>query len=171
MATAAALVPIEQYLRTNYRPDADFIDGVIEERNLGEFDHARLQLLLSTLIGTREAEWGVIGVVEQRIRVAPSRIRICDIAMLRADAPREKVTQTPPLVCIEVMSPEDRLSRVEIVLRDYLAMGVEHIWFLDPVRRKSYSFDQGGLHEVASLLAVIGTSIAVDPSQLFARLD
>jgi hypothetical protein len=40
MATATR-IPIEQYLRTSYEPDADFIAGEIEERNLGEYDHHR----------------------------------------------------------------------------------------------------------------------------------
>jgi hypothetical protein len=38
-----ALVSIGEYLATVYRPDCDFVDGVIEERNWGENDHAGLQ--------------------------------------------------------------------------------------------------------------------------------
>ncbi len=171
MATQPALMPIEQYLRTSYSPDVDFVDGVIEERNLGEFDHARLQLLLAAIIAAHEAEWAVIGVVEQRIRVAQGRVRICDVSMLREKAPREPVTETPPFICIEVMSPEDRLSRAKLVLRDYFNMGVENIWLIDPQRRAWYTFDANGLHEQSSPLTVPNTPICVDIEALFARLD
>ena len=41
MATATPLpISTSEYLRTSYRPDCDYVDGVIEERNLGELDHA-----------------------------------------------------------------------------------------------------------------------------------
>ncbi len=171
MATQTALIPIEQYLRTSYSPDVDYVDGVIEERNLGEFDHARLQALISILIGNNEEEWNVLLVVEQRIRVTSHRVRIADIAMLHADAPREPVTETPPFVCIEILSPEDRLSRARIVLQDYLSMGVEHIWLIDPLRRVSYTYDSTGLHEHNGPLTVPATPISVDVEALFARLD
>lgn len=45
MATTT-LVPIEVYLRTPYRPDVDYVDGVIEERNLGQNDHSAWQKAL-----------------------------------------------------------------------------------------------------------------------------
>jgi hypothetical protein len=32
------LVSVEEYFATSYRPDCDYVDGVIEERNLGEMD-------------------------------------------------------------------------------------------------------------------------------------
>ena len=171
MATQTALIPIEQYLRTSYSPDVDYVDGVIEERNLGEFDHGRLQLLLSMLIGNNEPQWRVIGIVEQRIRVAGHRVRIADIAMLHADAPREPVTETPPFVCIEILSPEYRLIRAKLVLHDYLSMCVEHIWLIDPMRRVAYTFDATGLHEHDGPLTVPATPISVDVEALFARLD
>ena len=38
------MVSLEEYLTTAYEPDCDFVDGDLEERNLGEWDHSRLQL-------------------------------------------------------------------------------------------------------------------------------
>ena len=42
MATAT-LVSLEEYLKTSYEPDCDYVDGVLEERNLGEWNHGDLQ--------------------------------------------------------------------------------------------------------------------------------
>ncbi|RXH57399.1 hypothetical protein [Granulicella sibirica] len=42
-STESRPLTVEEYLRTSYRPDCDFVDGVIEERNLGEYEHSRLQ--------------------------------------------------------------------------------------------------------------------------------
>ena len=46
-ATTPTLLSINEYLRTSYKPDVDFVDGELEERNLGEYEHARLQTLLA----------------------------------------------------------------------------------------------------------------------------
>jgi hypothetical protein len=32
-------VTVAEYLRTVYEPDCDYVDGRVEERNVGEFDH------------------------------------------------------------------------------------------------------------------------------------
>jgi Uma2 family endonuclease len=171
MATAPTLLSIEDYLRTSYRPDADYVDGEIEERNLGEFDHARLQYLLAAHFAPREKLWFIQGVVEQRIRVSQRRVRIADFALLRADAPREKVTATPPLLCIEIMSPKDRISRAEVVLADYLAMGVPNIWLIDPIKRAAFTFDATGLHDAdPTRLTVPNTPIHLDLTEAFAAL-
>jgi len=108
MATTPTLLSIEEYLRTSYKPDVDFVDGEIEERNMGEFQHARIQNLIAFFLTLNEKSWSTQTIVEQRIRVAARRVRICDVAVLRADAPREQVTTTPPLICIEILSPARR---------------------------------------------------------------
>ena len=44
---AGKLIFVEEYLKTTYRPDCDYIDGEVLERNVGEFKHGRLQGMLS----------------------------------------------------------------------------------------------------------------------------
>src|SRR5581483_9792903 len=102
MATAPALLSIEEYLRTSYKPDVDFVDGHIEERHLGEYEHGKVQGWIFQIFNMRAKEWATDAVLEQRIRVAAGRVRICDVVVLRADAPRERVTVTPPLICIAI---------------------------------------------------------------------
>jgi len=172
MATAPALLSIDEYLRTSYKPDVDFVDGEIKERNLGEYEHATFQIAIGSHFWVHRAEWAIHPVTEQRIQVAPNRVRVCDIAVLRADTPRERVTLTPPLICIEILSPEDRLSRAKEVLTDYLRMGVGNIWLVDPIYRSVWTFDAAGLHEAdPARLTVAGTPILVDLTEAFASLD
>lgn len=45
MATLAP-VPVELYLRSSYEPDTDFVDGEVELRPMGEYDHATWQQAL-----------------------------------------------------------------------------------------------------------------------------
>ena len=56
MATAAR-IPIEQYLRTSYEPDAEFVRGEIEERNVGEYDHNVVQWAIVDWFRRHDKEW------------------------------------------------------------------------------------------------------------------
>jgi Uma2 family endonuclease len=172
MATSPALLSIEQYLHTSYKPDVHFVDGEIEERNVGESPHSRIQGFITHLFLSHETEWSAEPLVEQRIRIGSSRVRVCDIAVVHADAPFEEVIVTAPLLCIEILSPEDRLSRAELVLADYFAMGVPNIWLIDPIRRVAYTFGAKGL-QLADVthLTIPGTPILLDLTQAFAKLD
>ena len=170
MATPPALLSIEEYLRTSYRPDADFVDGELVERHVGKYEHGKIQSLIATLFTLNEDAWQTDAIVEQRVRVSSTRVRpVCDVAILRSETPHEEVTATPPLICIEILSPEDRIPRAKLVLADYLAMGVPNIWLIDPVRRVAYTFDATGLHEAdPTRLSVLNTPIHLDLTQFFA---
>jgi len=172
MATTPALLSIDEYLRTYYKPDVDFVDGEIEERNVGKYEHGKIQSLIASLFTVNEDLWQTDAIVEQRIRVSPSRVRVCDVAILHADAPHEEVTSTPPLICIEILSPDDRIPRAKLVLADYLAMGIANIWLIDPIRRAAHTFDAAGLHETdTTRLTVPNTPIHLDLTEFFAKLD
>jgi Uma2 family endonuclease len=169
--TTTNLISLEEYLHTIYHPDCDFVDDHIEERTLGEFDHGRLQAALAAWFINREKAWNIRAVVELRTRVTPTRVRIPDVCLLRRDAPREPVTLTPPLLCIEILSPEDRLPRVLKVLDDYVTMGVPNLWILDPTDRIAYLYKDNTLKLISDRLAVPGTEIYVDLPTLFAEFD
>ena len=172
MATAPLPLTIDEYLHTSYRPDLDFVDGILEERNLGSYEHGKLQGWIFQIFNVNGKTWGTDPVVEQRIRVRSNKVRVCDIAILRADAPREPVTTHAHLICVEILSPEDRLSRVKVVLADHLAMGVEHIWLIDPIYRAAWAFDGSGLREAdPTRLVVPATPIRLDLTEAFAALD
>src|ERR1022692_1450709 len=137
MATAnlsnlSNLISIEEYLNTSYRPDVDYVDGEIEERNLGEFDHADLQTQISNMMRNKQKDWGARVVVETRVRVSPTRVRIPDVCVLSADLERERIISHPPLLCVEVLSPCDSLKRMRKRVQDFFDMGVKDIWIFDP---------------------------------------
>jgi len=178
MATAIAPAPsstsmtLEQYLHTSYSPDVDFLDGQIQERNLGENEHAALQWFIPLALASQQQKLRFKGRAEMRIRVSPDRVRICDLCILHADAPYEKVATTPPMICIEIMSPEDRISRAIKVLEDHRAMGVLNIWLIDPYERLAYSFNSDGLHQQENLLLRSSKQeIELDVNALFLQLD
>jgi Uma2 family endonuclease len=127
----ATRVSLEEYLNTDYEPDCDYVDGVLEERNVGKQRHARTQIRLSAWLFARERQYGYRAVIEQRVKVSGTRVRVPDICLLPAKD-RNEVIQGPPLLCIEILSPEDRLDRIQTRVQEYISFGVETVWVIDP---------------------------------------
>lgn len=171
MATAT-LISVEEYLATSYEPDREYIDGQLVERNLGEYDHSNLQTALAAWLWIRAREWNVRALVEQRVRVGARRIRVPDVCLISRDLPIERVITHPPLVCIEVLSPDDRLRYYQDKVDDYTAMGVPAIWLFDPMKRKAFVCTREGfLPPEGGVLAIPGTPIQIPLKDLFADLD
>jgi Uma2 family endonuclease len=175
MATQPAFdhpISVEEYLSTVFEHESEYVDGVIAERALGEFEHSFLQSFLGSIFVSHRIEWGVVVLTEQRIRLAPNRFRIPDLTVLRAGIPREPVLTRPPLIAIEIQSPEDTLRRTTAKAAEYLAFGIEHVWVIDPDARVAYRGTPSGLELVRSgELCVPGTPIRIVLADLFAELD
>jgi len=171
MATAAHLpISVSEYLHTSYQPDCDYVDGVIEERNLGELDHAELQGALLLYLNQYKREWGIRTLPEIRVQTSPTRFRIADVAIVSVSAPREQIILTPPVAIIEILSPEDRIPRYSERLDDYRKMGVRNIWVLDPATRKGFDCSTGSWIETVRFSAA-GTGVHIDLAAIFAAID
>ena len=171
MATAT-FIPIDVYLHTTYRPDCDYIDGEVRERNVGEISHSFLQSLLAAIFNRNSRTWQVVAGTELRIQVAPNRFRIPDVCVKRRSDPSDPILRIAPLICIEVLSPDDTLSSMQDRFDDYFQMGVPHVWLLDPYRRRGYTATKTSLEEAASgELTVPGTPIRLALPEVFAELD
>ncbi len=166
---SAVQISMGEYLRTDYRPDREFIDGEIRERNVGKWEHARIQALLTSWFGSREAEWGVLTATEQRVRVSPTRIRIPDLVVVRAGRQPDVLTE-PLLLIIEILSPDDTYSDTQERADDYFGMGISTVWIVDPRTRTGRMCNREVW--VSSLrLEVMGSPIYVDLPEIFAYLD
>jgi Uma2 family endonuclease len=143
------LASVSEYLSTSYHPDCEYIDGVILERNVGEYDHANLQSALIAYLYPRRQELGISAVIEQRVQVSPTRFRVPDVCVTLAEP--EQIFTKPPFICIESLSPEDRLSAMQERVTDYLKMGVPYVWILDPKARLAYRCTTEGMHHVSEL--------------------
>lgn len=133
-----ALISIDEYLASAYEPDRDYVDGQLEERNVGEWNHAKTQLKIGAYLLAHYGASGIEVATELRVRVQQDRVRIPDVCVF-LENPGERVPTKPPFVCIEVISPEDRMSRLETRISDYLNMGVAYVWVVDPETRQAYT--------------------------------
>jgi Uma2 family endonuclease len=166
---SAVQISIDEFNRTNYRPDREYIDGELRERNVGKWEHARMQALLAMWLGAHEAEWEILTATEQRVRVSASRIRIPDVVVVRAGQQPDVLVE-PPLLVIEILSPDDTYSDTQERADDYLGMGVPTIWIIDPKTRTGRVCDSRAWIP-ALRLEVPGTPLYVDLEEIFASLD
>ena len=122
----------EQYLRSTFSPDAEYVDGEIRERHAGTYDHADWQQAIEYWFRQHAKEWNIRIVPELRIRIRPGKYRIPDVAVLDRTDDLEQVPTRPPVAVFEVLSPEDTVLELNEKLDDYTAMGIPHIWVVDP---------------------------------------
>jgi hypothetical protein len=55
----ATLISLDTYLTTSYEPDVDYVDGVLKERNVGEYDHNIVQRAIMIWFYQNEKEWRI----------------------------------------------------------------------------------------------------------------
>jgi Uma2 family endonuclease len=87
---------------------------------------------LGTYFFNRRKAWGIEAVTELRHFIRHCRYLIPDVCVIEAPRPAEKVFDKPPLIWIEILSPEDRPIRVNEKIRELREFGVPNIWVIDP---------------------------------------
>jgi Uma2 family endonuclease len=169
MATLTTpLVSVEEYLGTVYRPDADYLDGELRQRSMADTDHARMQVLLVVALHPLERRYGVRTLTETRIEVSSQRFRIADLCVVRDTAKPPKILVDPPLLCVEILSPTDRLEDIQERVDDYLAMGVPQVWVLSPRTRRGWVHTADGVREAKDgILRTSDPDLAVPIASLF----
>ncbi len=168
----ATLIPVSEYLQTTYRPDRDYVDGELKERNAGEQPHAYLQTIIASIFHGNRKSWRVRILTEQRLQVYSDRYRIPDLCVLRNTDPKDLIVSFPPLLCIELLSREDTFIELQDRVGDYVQMGVQNIWAIDPWKRRGYDAGSRGFERaIDGVLQIEGTPILVNLAELFAEAD
>jgi Uma2 family endonuclease len=169
MATSTR-IPIEQYLTTSYEPDAEFVYGEVEERNVGEYDHSTVQREILVWFHRHAKEWQIRPIQEQRTRLNSDVVRVPDVSIWARSVPIEPVFTHPQLIVVEVLSPEDRHARVQQKIEDYRRFGVANIWIVDPAKRLGCDCSDGNWTR-KDRFEVSASPIYLDLAELFRDLD
>jgi Uma2 family endonuclease len=166
-----AAVPLEEYLRTMYHPDREYVDGQLVERHVGEYFHSRLQALIVALLIERERPRHFRSFTELRVRVSDEpRYRIPDICVKALPHERTPILIQPDLA-IEIVSPDDEVPEMLTKIGDYLAAGIPYIWVVDPYKRTLAEADQAGMRRPAAQTLATPLVGEIDFAALFRQLD
>lgn len=157
---------VEEYLRTSF-PDLDreFRDGEIVERSLPDYLHSRTQALLVAFFEALRKRIPVFTCPELRVKLREGLVLIPDVSVYWQAPPASRLPDIPPLIAIEILSPDDRLTAAREKLEEYRAWGVKHVWLVDPYSQRMYTCD-AGLTEVATL-RVAELDAEITPGDIF----
>jgi Uma2 family endonuclease len=127
-----------------------------------------LQGILFAYLFSREKLWRIVAYPEQRVQVSRSRFRVPDICVVAGPEPDEQIFTKPPFLCIEILSPEDTMTRIHERIDDYLGFGVPHVWVFDPRLKRAYHFTPAGMRQPADgVLRTENPEIAVPLAEIF----
>src|SRR5437763_15181234 len=147
------LISVDEYLSTSYDPDVEYVDGVLVERNPGDWLHSLIQSNL--IFHFRRKYPGIYIVPELRSQTRSTRYRLPDVCVLLR-APETKFLLDAAFIAVAILSEDDRMSRMIEKLEVYDQKGIRHIWLIDPRLQKVSVYTSGTLNDVRD--AVVATT-------------
>jgi Uma2 family endonuclease len=159
---AKAGISVSEYLHTSF-PDLDRVyrDGALVERSLPDYLHGRTQILLGVFFEALRKRLSLFASSETRMKLRDGLILIPDVSVFWP-APPAGVPDSPPLIVIEILSPDDRMSAVLEKLDEFRKWGVAHVWLVDPHARRMYTYE-AELAETARLqIPAMGVELNAD---------
>ena len=139
------LISLEEYLNTSYDPDVEYVDGVLVERNVGDWLHSLVQRNMIVALSRKYPR--VYAVPELRSQTRSTRYRLPDVCVLLT-APKTKYLVDAAFLAVEILSEDDSMLKMMEMLEEYDGKGVPNIWLIDPRLRKMAVYSSGGLNEV-----------------------
>lgn len=163
----SSLVSLEEYLSTSYDPDVEFVDGVLLERNVGDWLHSLVQS--NILFALRRKYPHLKVVAELRSSVTTTRYRLPDVCVL-TEAPKSRYLVEAAWLVVEVLSESDVMSAVMQKLKEYANKGVPNIWLIDPRLRSMCTYRPPALAEVAGeLIATTDGTVELSRAEILAE--
>jgi Uma2 family endonuclease len=162
---APALVSAEDYLHRTEKPLCEYVDGVLIPKPMPTTPHALLEFLLVLLLRKQ----GVQALSEVTIRLSPTKYLIPDV--IAAPEIQSPYPTEPVLLCVEILSPNNRVGAMLSKCEEYHAWGVPFCWIVDPEKRTAWQYHSGGeperLDQTGTLTA---GSLQVNLEGLFSEL-
>ena len=133
--------------------------------------HGYVQMMIGHWFGLHMEEWGVAPESEVRTRVRPGNFRLPDVNIVPFPTELTKIQEQPPLIAIEILSDDDRVSDLAKRAGDLHAMGVRHIWLVDPEQRSAAVWTDGAYWKPEARPGIPSSPVHLDLNWLWARVD
>lgn len=167
------LVAAEEYLNSTYRPDKEYVDGILIERSMPSIAHSLLCMILIEYLSPFRKALGFLALPEVRTRIVErARYRIPNLLICPAPQPAGKVITAVPWAAIEIQSPEDKAREQWKRFSDYAAIGTPHMILLDPEESLAFRFTGAALTQTVFTHMDLPTGrMPFDTRELFERLS
>ncbi len=161
------MVSVDEYLNTSYDPDVEFVDGVLVERNAGDWLHSLIQ---SNVLYALRRKYPHLKVVpELRSKTTGTRYRLPDVCVLLA-APKTRYLLDAAFLVVEVLSESDVMSVVIERLKEFANQGVPSVWLIDPRLRLVWTYNPPALIEMAGeVIATADDAVELSRTEIFAE--
>jgi len=144
--TNAPLVAIEEYIARfvdgGEKPTCEYMDGVLIPKSMGTKKHSQVQANLTRLIGNRYEET-LNPLPELTTRLREGQFYVPDMAVEELAKPipgRYPGPKEPVLLCIEIVSPPDRVGKLFGKCEEYHRWGVPYCWVIDPEPKTAWEY-------------------------------
>jgi Uma2 family endonuclease len=135
--SATTIVSVEDYLHRTEKPYCEYLDGVLRPKAMPTKLHALIQKILMTLLDSQ----GVEALAEVHVRLSPTEYLIPDV--IAAPEIQSPYPTEPVLLCVEILSPEDRIGAMLAKCEAYHAWGVPFCWVIDPEKPAAWQYHAG----------------------------
>jgi Uma2 family endonuclease len=149
MATASKIT-VEEYLTRDFEPSREFVSGELQEKPAGTREHMRIEKILMRLLEAFEKRGLGQALAELSVRRG-DEVRIPDLVVCPMSAQFEnEILVDPPLLCVEILSPSQRLSELFAKCEIYHSWDVPHCWVIDPISKNAWEYHRGSPVRMAS---------------------
>ncbi len=134
----------------------EIIDGEVKEVAPTVFLHGKWEYLIAKTLEEQLGDKGFLAVGEVGILISkePLRIRGADVVFVskeKLDKEPEDILEIAPDLVIEIVSPANSMSEMELKIRDYLKIGVGKIILIYPLEGNVTVYSHDGQVEFLTL--------------------
>lgn len=150
------------------KPAYEYWYGTAVRKSMPTILHSLIQRIIMTLL--EKAGWNTAP--EVRLKVVREAEPVPDVIAVKGKFKGCYPTDAPEL-CIEILSPGDRLTRALEKARIYVSWGSQSVWIIDPEQRTAWSLSHEAPEPawIAPEGALRIGDTAIELHALFAEVD
>lgn len=163
---------IARFVEGDEKPMHEYVDGVLLPKSMGTKKHRQVQANITKLIGSRYDE-AFNALPELTARLRETQFYVPDVAIEDLAHPirgRYPGPQDPVFVCVEIVSPPDRVGKLFGKCEEYHNWGVPYCWVIDPERRIAWEYFPKDLEPRKIEASLSAGPIRLDLEEIFRRV-
>jgi len=133
---------IARFVEGGEKPTCEYVDGVLIPKPMETKKHSQVQANVIKLIGSRY-ETTLNPLPELTARLREAQFYVPDLAIEDLAKPiqgRYPGPNDPVLLCVEIVSPPDRVGKLFGKCEEYHRWGVRYCWVIDPERKIAWEY-------------------------------
>jgi Uma2 family endonuclease len=139
-------VSVEEYIARfvdgGEKPTCEYVDGELIQKSMGTKKHSQVQGNITRLVGNRYDDT-LNPLPKLTARLLETKFYVPDLAIEDLAKPiegRYPGPKDPVLLCVEILSPPDRLGKLFGKCEEYHKWGVPYCWVIDPEREIAWEY-------------------------------